>query len=94
PSVLFGPEDDFFNRFAAIAQYAPALPLIGGGTTRLQPAYVGDVAEAIALTLEPDAATGQTWSLGGPEIYTLKQIMALVTSRIGRHRLLVPVPWA
>ncbi|MFM9577937.1 hypothetical protein ACKI2A_48070, partial [Streptomyces turgidiscabies] len=63
-------------------------------TTRLQPAYVGNVAEAIALTLEPDAATGQTWSLGGPEIYTLKQIMALVASRIGRHRLLVPVPWA
>ncbi len=75
PSVVFGPEDDFFNRFAAMAAMAPALPLIGGGHTRFQPVYAGDVAAAIAAALEDPATAGLTYELGGPAVYSFRQLM-------------------
>src|SRR5262245_25371459 len=72
PSIIFGPEDAFFNRFARMAQLSPALPLIGGGQTRFQPVYVGDVAEAVMRALSDQATAGRTYELGGPRVYTFK----------------------
>src|SRR5208282_5386308 len=93
PSLIFGPEDAFFNRFAAIARFSPALPLIGGGATRFQPVYVGDVAEAALAALERPESPGKTYELGGPQIFTLKELFALLLKEIGRKRLLLPVPF-
>src|SRR3954471_13110088 len=73
PSTMFGPDDTFFNRFAALARMAPVLPLIGGGETRFQPVFVGDIAEAIARAVDGEAQAGQTYEIGGPEVMTLKQ---------------------
>lgn len=94
PSIMFGPEDDFFNRFASMARFLPALPLIGGGQTRLQPVYVGDVAEAIAAAVDGKARAGTIYELGGPEVRTFKEIMEYVLATIERKRLLVPLPFA
>lgn len=94
PSVVFGQEDDFFNRFATLAGFAPALPLVDGGHTKLQPVYVGDVAEAIVRALETEAAAGQTYELGGPKAYTMREIMELTLAQIKKKRLLLPVPGA
>jgi NADH dehydrogenase len=95
PSIVFGREDSFFNKFAGIARMAPALPLIGGGRTRFQPVYVDDVACAIVTALDDAAAPGRTYELGGPRIYSFRQLMELMLAEIGRKRLLVPVPfWA
>jgi NADH dehydrogenase len=94
PSILFGPEDDFFNRFAAMAQLSPALPLIGGGRTRFEPVFAGDVAQAIALALEGRARPGLIYELGGPEVKTFRELMELMLREIGRKRLLVPIPFA
>jgi uncharacterized protein YbjT (DUF2867 family) len=91
PSIVFGPEDQFFNRFAAMARLMPALPLIGGGETKLQPVFAGDVATAIALAVEGKATPGTTYELGGPEVATLRQINAFVLKVTGRRRWLVPV---
>src|SRR3954471_4876688 len=77
PSILFGPEDDFFNKFAAIARLAPALPLIGGGHTRFQPVFAGDVASAVVAAIEGRAKGGGTYELGGPEVRTFKELMQL-----------------
>ncbi|MCZ6522806.1 MAG: complex I NDUFA9 subunit family protein [Alphaproteobacteria bacterium] len=93
PSIIFGPEDDFFNRFAAMARLSPALPLIGFGHTRFQPVYVGDVAEAMARLLDDPASAGKTYELGGPRVYSFREIMALVLRETGRNRLLVPLPY-
>ena len=93
PSVIFGPEDDFFNRFAALACMSPALPLIGGGTTRFQPVFVGDVAAAIAEAVDSNARGGTVYELGGPEVLTFEQLMRYVLATIERKRLLVPVPF-
>lgn len=93
PSVVFGPEDQFFNRFAAMARFMPALPLIGGGATKLQPVFVGDVADAVALAIDGKATPGAIYELGGPQIATLKQIIAFVLAVTGRKRLLIPVPF-
>ena len=93
PSVVFGPEDDFFNRFAGLARMLPALPLIGGGKTRFQPVYAGDVAQAVVRALNEQAAAGKVFELGGPEVLTLKEIMQLVLKQTHRKRLLVPVPF-
>lgn len=93
PSVIFGPEDDFFNRFAALARISPALPLIGGGTTRFQPVFVGDVAAAIAEAVDGNARGGTVYELGGPEVRTFEQLMQYVLATIERKRLLVPVPF-
>ncbi|HEX3484768.1 MAG TPA: complex I NDUFA9 subunit family protein [Micropepsaceae bacterium] len=94
PSIVFGPEDDFFNRFAWLARLSPALPLIGGGHTRFQPVFVGDVAEAARAVLNDPAAAGKTYELGGPEIMTMKEVMQLVLKQTHRRRLLLPVPFA
>jgi uncharacterized protein YbjT (DUF2867 family) len=93
PSIVFGPEDDFFNRFAALARISPALPLIGGGDTRFQPVFVGDVAAAIADAVDGKARAGTIYELGGPEVRTFKQLMEFVLATIERKRLLVPVPF-
>ena len=93
PSIVFGPDDSFFNRFAAIATVAPALPLFGGGATRFQPVYVQDVARAVLAALERSDTQGRTYELGGPGTYTMREIMKLVITYTGRRRALVPVPF-
>ncbi len=93
PSLVFGPEDDFFNRFAVMARLAPALPLIGGGKTRFQPVYVGDVADAFAALAAGKGAPGSTYEFGGPRVYTFRRLMEMILAEIGRKRLLVPVPF-
>jgi NADH dehydrogenase len=93
PSVVFGPEDDFLNRFALLARYMPALPLFGGGVTKMQPVYVGDVAEAATLAIEGHAKPGATYELGGPEAMTLREIVAFVCRVTDRQRALVPLPF-
>jgi NADH dehydrogenase len=93
PSVVFGPEDDFFNRFAKLARIAPALPLIGGGKTRLQPVFAGDVAKAVVAGLAGKAHAGAPYELGGPEVLTLKEVMRRVLEYTMRRRLLVPEPF-
>lgn len=93
PSIIFGPEDDFFNRFAALARFAPALPLVGGGLTRFQPVFVGDVATAIANAVDGQTRGGTIYELGGPEVRTFKQLMQYVLATTERKRLLVPIPF-
>jgi len=93
PSIVFGPEDHFFNQFAGLAQVLPALPLIGGGHTRFQPVFVGDVATAIADAVEGKAKTATVYELGGPEIRTFRECMELMLEEIDRKRLLLPLPW-
>lgn len=92
PSILFGTEDAFFNRFAALTSFAPALPLLGGGKTKLQPVFVEDVATAVAISVTR-GTTGQTYELGGPQSYTFKALMEFILETIGKKRLLAPVPW-
>jgi NADH dehydrogenase len=93
PSVVFGPEDQFFNRFAAMAMISPALPLIGGGHTRFQPVYVGDVAKAAVRCLTDPVAAGRTYELGGPKVYSFRELVELLLAEIRRRRLLVDVPF-
>ena len=91
PSVIFGPEDNFFNQFAAMASLAPALPLLGGGRTQFQPVYVGDVAAAIVTSLTRFDTMGQTYELGGPHIYTFKEILQYILHTIRKSRPLVNI---
>ena len=93
PSIVFGPEDQFFNTFAGLARISPALPLIGGGRTRFQPVFVGDVAAAIAAALERPDARGRTFELGGPAVYSFKELLQIVLRETGRNRILVPLPF-
>jgi uncharacterized protein YbjT (DUF2867 family) len=93
PSVVFGPEDDFTNRFAGLARMSPALPLIGGGLTKLQPVYVGDVATAIAEAVDGKAKSGATYLLGGPEVLSMREIMELILAITERKRMLVSLPF-
>ncbi|RWN01674.1 MAG: complex I NDUFA9 subunit family protein [Mesorhizobium sp.] len=93
PSINFGPEDSFFNRFASMARYSPVLPLIGGGRTKFQPVYVGDVAEAVARSVDGKAQGGRIYELGGPQVLTFKQCMQEMLAMIDRKRFLVSVPW-
>jgi len=92
PSIVFGPEDDFFNRFAQMAALAPVMPLVGGDT-KFQPVFVGDVAAVIAKALASPAAVGVTYELGGPTVYTMREILELILTETGRNRPLLPVPW-
>jgi NADH dehydrogenase len=94
PSVVFGPEDDFFNKFGAMARMLPALPLVGGGETKFQPVFAGDVAEAIAQIVEGKAKPGTIFEIGGAEVLTFKEILEYVLKVTERRRLLVPVPFA
>jgi uncharacterized protein YbjT (DUF2867 family) len=93
PSVVFGPEDQFTNRFASLARLSPVLPLIGGGETRMQPVYVGDVATAVADAVDGKAKAGATYELGGPEVLTMREIMEVICKITGRDRALVSLPF-
>jgi NADH dehydrogenase len=93
PSIVFGPQDNFFNKFGWLARMSPVLPLIGGGTTRFQPVFAGDIARAAAQALKTDAAMGQTYELGGPEILTFRQILEIVLKQTNRRRMLLPLPF-
>lgn len=112
PSIIFGPEDNFFNLFAAVARLSPVVPVFGcapevarttgrlprveffgRGGPRFQPVYVGDVAEAIVKILEDPGTEGKRYELGGPKVYSFKELMDLLLALVGRRRLLVPVPF-
>ncbi len=93
PSIVIGPEDDFFNRFASMARVLPALPLIGGGKTRFQPIYVGDVADAITATLERHDTVGKTYEIGGPKAYSFEELLRYMLDVIGKRRFLVDLPF-
>jgi NADH dehydrogenase len=93
PSIVFGPDDRFFNRFAQMATISPVLPLIGGGETRFQPVFVGDVGKALAAAATNADAAGLTYELGGPAVFTFRQLMEMMLAEIGRRRLLAPVPF-
>lgn len=94
PSVVFGPEDQFFNKFASMACSAPFLPLIGGGKTAFQPVYVADVAEAVARLVDGEAQSGRIYELGGPEVLTFRQCMDLMLSVIDRKKSYVSLPYS
>jgi len=94
PSVVFGPEDRFFNKFGSLARFTPALPLIGGGHTRMQPVYVADVAAAVVRALALPEARGAVYELGGPKIYSFKALLQFILAETGRKRLLLPLPFA
>ncbi|MEM6902960.1 MAG: complex I NDUFA9 subunit family protein [Pseudomonadota bacterium] len=94
PSVVFGPEDEFLNRFGEMAMLAPFLPLIGGGVTRFQPVYVGDVADAVMAAINQREARGQIYELGGPRRYSFKQILQYINEETGRNRRLINLPFA
>ncbi|GGH08333.1 oxidoreductase [Alsobacter metallidurans] len=93
PSIVFGPEDQFFNRFAALARMSPVLPLVGGGETRFQPVFVGDVAEMVCRAIDGTIRTGVVYECGGPEVKTFRQILEYVLAVTGRKRLLAPLPF-
>jgi uncharacterized protein YbjT (DUF2867 family) len=92
PSIVFGPEDNFFNQFAALARLLPALPLIGGGHTRFQPVFVGDVADAVTKAVDGEV-NGGVYELGGPRVMTFREVLEYILAVTGRKRLLVPVPF-
>ena len=93
PSIVVGPEDQFFNRMAGMAMISPVMPLIGGGETRFQPVYVGDVADAVVRCIDDGATAGRTYELGGPKIYTLRELTELLLEEIRRKRVLVDLPF-
>jgi uncharacterized protein YbjT (DUF2867 family) len=93
PSIVFGPEDEFTNRFAALARISPFLPLIGGGVTKMQPVYVGDVATAVANAVDGKTKVGATYELGGPEILSMREIMEAILEITDRERMLVSLPF-
>jgi NADH dehydrogenase len=93
PSIIFGPEDNFFNRFARMAVWVPALPLIGGGATKFQPVYVEDVAQAMMIVLENPVTRGQTYELAGPAVYTFRQLLEFMLAQTGQKRWLVELPF-
>ncbi|MGY3584627.1 uncharacterized protein YbjT (DUF2867 family) [Bradyrhizobium sp. USDA 4341] len=93
PSLLFGPEDQFTNRFAALARMSPVLPLVGGGVNKVQPAYVADVADAVADAVDGKAKAGATYELGGPEVLTMREVMQIILQITQRDRMLAPLPF-
>ncbi len=94
PSIVFGPEDNFFNMFARMARVMPALPLIGGGETRFQPVYVGDIAKAVEVCLKRPDTVGQIYELGGPEVLTFKSIISYIQKVLGSQKMQVRIPFA
>lgn len=94
PSIVFGPEDGFFNKFADMSRLAPALPLVGGGHTKFQPVYVADVAEAVVKGVVGEIEGGKIYELGGPEVLSFKQCLQTMLKVISRSRPLVHLPWA
>lgn len=94
PSVIFGPDDQFFNMLASLARWSPILPLIGGGHTLFQPVFVGDIGDMVAALLQGRGGRGKIWELGGPQILSFRQICELVLTITDRRRLLLPIPWS
>ena len=94
PSIIFGPEDKFFNQFAALAEFFHALPLIGGGLTYFQPIYVGDVVKSIVTILEKEEINKNIYELGGPQTFTFKELMEILLKQIKKKRFLVPIPFS
>lgn len=94
PSIIFGAEDNFFNQFACLSRFVPALPLIGGGHTKFQPVYVGDVAKAVVAALKKPETAGQIYELGGPEVLSFQEILQYILQQTGYRRCLVKLPWA
>ncbi len=93
PSIVFGPEDKFFNRFADMARFSPFLPVIGGGVTKLQPVYAGDVGEAVARSADNRLPRGRVYELGGPEVLSFRQCMERTLQAVGRRRRILSIPW-
>lgn len=93
PSIMFGPGDTFFNRFADMARLAPAMPIFGGGKSKFQPLFVGDMADAVVAALNNESARGRTFELGGPRVYTFKELMQYLLNEIARPRPLVDIPF-
>ncbi|HEX5378847.1 MAG TPA: complex I NDUFA9 subunit family protein, partial [Phenylobacterium sp.] len=93
PSIVFGPGDNFFNKFAEMAVLSPVLPLIGGGETRFQPVFVGDVAQAIVQGVTDPGLAGRTLELGGPGVFSFRQLLELIMAETGRKRILLPLPF-
>ncbi len=93
PSIIFGPEDEFFNKFAAMARYSPALPLIGGGQARFQPVYVLDIAEALARAVDGVARPGTIYELGGPDVLTFRECLERMLAVTERRRMLIGIPF-
>lgn len=93
PSIIFGPEDGFFNKFAEMARFAPALPLIGGGQTQFQPVYVGDVAEVVARGVDGVLKAGAIYELGGPRVMSFRECLEEILEITMRKRVLLPLPW-
>lgn len=93
PSIVFGPEDDFFNQFAGMARFSPVLPLIGGGDTKFQPVYVGDVAEAVAKAVDGELSAGSIYELGGPEVKNFRECLEDMLEVTRKSRVLLPIPF-
>jgi NADH dehydrogenase len=93
PSLVAGPDDKFFNKFANLARFTPVLPLIGGGHTKFQPVFVGDVADAIVECVENGSTHGKDYELGGPNVFTFKQMLQIILRETGRRRALIPIPF-
>jgi NADH dehydrogenase len=93
PSIVFGADDKFFNKFGQMAALFPALPLIGGGETKFQPVFVADVAAVVAKAVADPTAEGLTYELGGPTVYSFKQLLEMILLETGRNRILAPLPW-
>ncbi|ACP27389.1 NADH-ubiquinone oxidoreductase [Sinorhizobium fredii NGR234] len=93
PSIIFGPEDDFFNKFASMARFAPALPLIGGGQTKFQPVYVTDVAEAVARAVDGKLKGGTIYELGGAQVLSFRECLEITLNTIDRKRSFVSIPF-
>ncbi|MBI1213385.1 MAG: NAD-dependent epimerase/dehydratase family protein [Alphaproteobacteria bacterium] len=94
PSVVFGPEDQFFNRFASLMRMSPiAFPQFGGGKSKFQPVYVGDLARAVSAALDSDAAIGRTYELGGPVVYSFKELLQFIATTTERSPLFIPIPY-
>lgn len=91
PSIVFGPEDRFFNRFAAMARLSPFMPVIAGDT-RMQPVYVGDVADAVMEALARPDAAGAIYELGGPHVWTFRELLHYVLTETRRHKRMVNIP--
>jgi NADH dehydrogenase len=93
PSIVFGPEDGFFNKFAEMSRFSPVLPLVGGGNTAFQPVYVTDVAEAVTKSVEGKVARGKIYEIGGPDVLTFKNCLEILLKTIDRKRTLLPIPF-
>src|SRR6516165_749910 len=94
PSLTFGEDDHFFSRFATMIRSSPVLPLIGGGTTRFQPVFVGDVTAGLLELLKRSETAGKTYEFGGTQVYSFKALLELLLSALNRQRILLPIPFA